>query len=517
MKTKLLLLALFILSTIITNAQPTLQWQKSLGGTDYEVATAIQQTTDGGYIVAGWSYSIDGDVTGNHGNDDYWIVKLNSTGDTLWTKSLGGKDNEVANSIQQTTDGGYIVAGWTYSIDGDVTGNHGFNDYWIVKLNSTGDILWTKSLGGNDDDRAYSIQQTTDDGYIVAGYSRSNNGDVTGNHGDYDYWVAKLNSIGDTLWTKSLGGNDFDLAYSIQQTTDDGYIVAGGSFSKNYDVSGNHGKYDFWVVKLNSTGDILWTKSLGGTDSEVASAIQQTTDGGYIVAGYSSSNNGDVSGNHGGRDYWVVKLNSTGDILWTKSLGGTDDEGASAIQQTTDGGYIVAGYSRSNNGDVTGNHGGRDYWIVNLNSTGDTLWTKSLGGTDDEVAFSIQQTTDGGYIVAGNSISNNWDVSGNHGGLDYWIVKLSPSSVGINEPFANEHSINLYPNPAGSQLAISSSSFHNEAVTVCVINAQGEIMQEQKLTWCNNINMNIKDLSEGIYFLQMKSESGSIVKKFVKE
>jgi hypothetical protein len=245
MKTKLLLLALFILSTIITNAQPTLQWQKSLGGTDDEVATAIQPTTDGGYIVAGYSSSNNGDVSGNHGGRDYWVVKLNSTGDTLWTKSLGGTDDEVANSIQQTTDGGYIVAGYSSSNNGDVTGNHGNDDYWVVKLNSTGDTLWTKSLGGTDDEVATSIQQTADGGYIVAGWSVSIDGDVTDTHGSGDYWIVKLNSSGDTLWTKSLGGTSSDLANSIQQTTDGGYIVAGNSWSNDGDVTGNHGVRDY--------------------------------------------------------------------------------------------------------------------------------------------------------------------------------------------------------------------------------------------------------------------------------
>ena len=259
-KLYILLATLFALN--FAKAQPSTQWQKSLGGTNNDQAYSIQQTTDGGYIVAGWSSSIDGDVTGNHGGNDYWVVKLNSSGTIAWQKSFGGSNDDYAYSIQQTNDGGYIVAGWSRSNDGDVTGHYGttnYYDYWVVKLNSTGTIEWQKSLGGSDHDYAYSIWQTTDGGYIVTGRSYSNDGDVTGNHGGDDYWVVKLNSTGTIAWQKSLGGTNNDQAYSIQQTNDGGYIVAGRSYSNDENVTGHHGTanyYDYWVVKLNSTGTI---------------------------------------------------------------------------------------------------------------------------------------------------------------------------------------------------------------------------------------------------------------------
>ena len=237
------------------------------------------------------------------------VVCLAQTAPTImWQKSLGGSDWDWAYSIQQTSDGGFIVAGGSYSNDVYVTGNHGSTDYWVLKLKPSGDIEWQKSLGGSDADEAFSIQQTSDGGFIVAGYSESNDGDVTGNHGWYDYWVVKLNTSGAIDWQKSLGGSYSDAAYSIQQTSDDGFIVAGGSYSDDGDVTENHLSADYWVVKLNSSGNIEWQKSLGGSDDDIATSIQQTSDGGFIVAGYSGSNNGDVTGNHGNVDYWIVKL-----------------------------------------------------------------------------------------------------------------------------------------------------------------------------------------------------------------
>jgi hypothetical protein len=343
-----------------------ISWQKTFGGSNSDYANFVQQTTDGGYIIAGGSASNDGDVSDNHGKFDFWIVKLTSTGELEWQKSLGGSANDYASSIQQTTDGGYIIAGYSGSNDGDVSGNHGKRDSWIMKLTSTGELEWQKSLGGSNTDYANCIQQTTDGGYIIAGYSESNDGDVSGNRGYDDYWIVKLTSTGELEWQKSLGGSANDYASSIQQTTDGGYIIAGSSGSNDGDVLGNHGERDSWILKLTSIGKLEWQKSLGGSCLDRAISIRQTTDGGYIIAGYSESNDGDVSGNHGSYDSWIVKITSTGELEWQKSLGGSNSDYARFIQQTTDGGYIIAGGTDSNDVDVSGNQGERDYWIVKI-------------------------------------------------------------------------------------------------------------------------------------------------------
>lgn len=507
---KIITLCSLIAGYSISAQPPEIEWQKSLGGSDSEIAYSIQQTAGGGYIVAGLSYSNDGDVSGNHGLVDYWIVKLNNTGNIQWQKSLGGSNLDSAQSIQQTTDGGYIIAGISYSNDGDVTGNHGNVDYWIVKLNSQGNITWQKSLGGSGIDRAWSIQQTADGGYIVAGYSNSNDGGVTGNHGYFDYWVVKLDSAGSIVWEKSLGGTLYDVAHSIFQTSDGGYVVAGESYSNDGDVTGNHGSGDYWVVKLDHTGDIQWQKSLGGSDRDVAHSIRQTADGGYIVAGGSESNDGGVTGNQGDRDYWIVKLNNAGDIQWQKSLGGSGSDTAKSIQQTADGGYIVAGYSESNDGDVSGNHGGRDYWIVKLNDTGDIQWQKSLGGSGDDWATSIQETIDGGYIIAGESYSNDGDVTGNHGYSDYWVVKLYPDNLGITE---YSPQIAVYPNPVTTVLNISA----NEPVrSVTVFNLLGQqVMTSAR--YDAMLPLDVSELPIGLYVVVIATETATETFKVIKK
>ena len=377
MMVKILLAAIWVISSCSAYSQnsPTIQWQKSLGGTGADNARCVQQTDDGGYIVAGDTQSNNGDVSGNHGNTDFWLVKLDTSGTIQWQHSYGGADYDHAYTVRQTPDGGYVAAGSSFSTDGDVTGNHGGVDYWVVKLDNLGALQWQRSLGGTAEDLGECLALTADSGYILCGESRSVDGDVTGNHGGGDYWVVKLDNSGTIQWQKALGGSGNDEAHSIQQTYDGGYIVSGTSGSNDGDVTGNHGGSDYWVVKLDANGDLEWQKSLGGAADEYASSIQQRDDGGYFAAGTSLSNNGDVSGNHGGFDLWVVKLDGSGTIQWQKALGETQDDWLSDLHETTNHGLIVTGEVESDGGDVSDYHGGQyDAWVVKLDGEGTVLW-----------------------------------------------------------------------------------------------------------------------------------------------
>ena len=492
---------------------PAIEWQKSFGGSAAEEASSIELTNDGGYIVAGYTTSNNGVVTGNHGNGDFWVVKLDASGTIQWQKALGGTGVDGAYCIQQTADGGYIVAGYTNSNDGNVTGNHGNIDYWVVKLSVTGTIEWQKTLGGTQDELAYSVQQTRDGGYIVAGFTNSNNGDITGNHGGSDMWIVKLSSTGTIQWQKTLGGSAGESAYSIQQTTDLGYVVAGTTGSNNGDVTGVQGAIDYWVVKLTSTGAIEWQKTLGGTAPEIAYSIQQTTDTGYIVSGTTKSYDGDVTGYHGGNgnDAWIVKLSDTGSIQWEKTMGGTDDDYIRSIKQTTDGSYIAAGYTLSNNGDVSGNHGSWDLWAVKLSSTGTTQWQKTLGGTGPDGALSIQQTTDGGYIAAGSSAANNGDVTENQGSGDYWVVKLALDTLSTTD--FSEKDVKVFPNPATTILTIQNPN--NITIDkITITDLTGKTVREQEQ---NTTQINVAQLASGMYILQAFSGEKKYTNKFFKK
>jgi hypothetical protein len=403
-----------------------LRWQKAMGGTLLDYASSIDQTTDGGYIIAGVTNSHEGDITNNHGESDMWVVKLDSSGNIVWQKTLGGSGFDEGSSVIGTPDGGYAIAGNTNSADGDVTGYHdgGRRDMWVVKLNSNGNIIWQKALGGSQDETAYSIIATPDGGYAVAGSATSTNGDVTGNKGRSDVWVVKLNANGNIMWQKNLGGSSDDIAHSIINASGGGYAIAAYTESADGDVAGNHGRGDMWIVKLDNSGNTVWQKTLGGSGLDNGNHITATPDGGYAVSGLTSSADGDVTGNHGGNDMWVVKLDGNGNKAWQKTLGGSSSDGASAAIVTADGGYILAGSTSSKDGDVTGNHEASDMWVVKLNSNAAIMWQVTMGGLDLDHASCIIATSDGGFAAAGYTASYEGDVTGQHGYGDAWVVKL---------------------------------------------------------------------------------------------
>jgi hypothetical protein len=413
---------------------PTILWQKCFGSNGNEYANSGEQTNDGGYIMAGKTQvnTSSGDVSGLRGYIDYWVMKTDSAGTLQWQKCLGGSLDDQAHSIRQTTDGSYVVAGFTNSNDSDVTGNHGNNwDFWIVKLDSAGNMQWQKCHGGTGEDRAYSIEQTKDGGYVVAGRAGSSDGEVTGAHGLWDMWVIKLDTAGNLQWENALGGSGGDGAYSVAETFDGGYILAGYASGNDGDVSGNHGSgFDCWIVKLDSVGTLKWQKCFGGTTTDYAYSIRETSDSGFIFVGDPTSTNGDVTGHYGNSDYWLVKLDSIGNLQWQKCLGGTDADIPYSVKQTNDNEYVIAGRSRSIDYDVTGGHGYEDYWIVKTNSTGNIEWQQCYGGSGAEEAHYIQATTDGGFFIAGSTHSYDGDVTGNHGtsNEDFWLVKLNPAA-----------------------------------------------------------------------------------------
>ncbi len=510
------ILPFYLLYTFLSQieAQPAIEWQRALGGTASETLWCINQTSDGGFITAGFTTSNDGDVSGNHGGGDCWVVKLSQTGQVEWQKCLGGTSTENASSIFQTSDDGYIMAGKTHSEDGDVSGNHGNWDYWVVKLNSTGSIEWQKTLGGTGEEYGFSIQQTMDGGSIMAGFSGSTDGDVSGNHGYADYWVVKLSSTGDIQWQKSLGGsNGAEQAFFIRATSDGGYVVVGNGGSTDGDISDSQGGTDFWVVKLSSLGDIEWERSLGGNAGDAARSVIQAADGGYVVVGEVGSNNtGQVTNNHGLYDYWVVKLSSEGDLEWQKTLGGSDSDWARSVCQAPDGGFVVPGQTYSTDGDAEGCDGA-DILVIKLSPLGEIEWKKILGGSAGDGVNSIVRTADGGYILAGETYSNDGDVSGNHGGRDAWVVKLSPETTRTKE--APQPALDISPNPVSQSISLHIDSDETN-LSLSVFDITGR--EITRIYNCEGKEIDISKLSNGLYLLKAVTPSGMIYTgKFVKE
>ncbi|MGB3077363.1 MAG: T9SS type A sorting domain-containing protein [Chitinophagales bacterium] len=423
---------------------PEIEWQNTIGGNYNDYLQTIQQTVDGGYIMGGFSYSdLSGDKTeALIGTDDFWVVKINSTGNIEWQNTIGGNSYDELYSVQQTSDDGYILGGRSYSgLSGDKTeASAGGWDYWVVKLNSAGDIEWQNAIGGSGDDNLWSAEETADGGYILGGYSTSGiSGDKTeASLGAADYWVVKLDNIGNIEWQNTIGGSNTDYLVAIHQIADGGYILGGYSIST---ISGDKteatiGVYDFWVLKLNATGSILWQNTIGGNSTEYLRSIQQTSDGGYILGGssYSGVGGDKTEANFDGgefKDYWVVKLNSNGNVQWQNAIGAIGDDAVGAIGQTSDGGYIIGGYSTSGiSGDKSeASLGNYDYWVLKLNAAGIVQWQNTIGGSSGDYLNSIQQTGDGGFILGGHSYSGisgdkTEAVTGGGAFNDYWIVKL---------------------------------------------------------------------------------------------
>lgn len=514
---KYLLYPLLLLNFYI-HAQPSLQWQKSIGGHANDYLTTMIRASDGGYIVVGTSSSNDSDITGNHGSSDVVVIKLNDDGGIEWQKSYGGSNSDSAESIRKTTDGGYIIAGGTSSNDGDVSGNHGNGDYWIIKISANGILEWQKCLGGTNGDGASIALQTPDGGYIVGGSASSIDGDITGMHNDVgasgsqDYWVVKLDSTGNIVWQKCYGSNRSDALRSIALTADGGYILNGEIQQSSGNVTVHYGSFDYWVVKINSAGRIEWQKTLGGTSWDTGTGVIQNRDGDYIVCGYSSSNDMDISGNHGGGDAWVVKLGATGNIIWQKPLGGsTGSDYLYSIQQTIDGGYLLAGDTTSNDGDADEHHGTSDnfdYWVIKLSSSGDVEWHKSLGGTGQDTAVSLIESSNGNYIVCGYSSSNDGDVTGNHGSKDGWIASLSDNLTTTKNK--KDKLLSFYPNPTKDaiHLNIDSSIIGSSYI---IYDQLSRVVQTGTLKTLSPV-IQMGNLSNGVYILNLYDSKIKIFK-----
>ncbi len=362
-------------NNIVLNVKKTMSplenenWMKTFGGWRYDVGVSAQQTTDGGYILVG--------VTASYGagKDDVWLIKTDSTGNKIWDKTFGGPENDMGLSGQQTSDGGYIITGRTRSY------GNGLDDVWLIKTDSEGNKTWDKTYGGTLNDDGSQVRQTTDGGYIIVGDVNNNGG------GDGDLWAIKTDTNGNMLWDKVFDGEGRPLSHdsgsSIALTSDGGYIISGGTFTTQ-DTYG----YNIWLIKIDEAGNTLWDKKFGGTDAEGVSSVIQTNDGGYLMVGVDSYSNADEK-------IWLVKTDENGEFLWEQKYGGMGTARGESVQQTSDGGYIIAGFTYKKFIRYKA-------LIIKTDENGAQEWSKIFfGGIGNCIAFSAQQTADGGYIIGG--------------------------------------------------------------------------------------------------------------------
>jgi len=436
---------------------PDTGWTRICEGSGTEMGASVQQTTDGGYVVAGYTRSR---VT--------YLRKVNSSGDSLWAKifSFSG------GIVQETTDKGFIIAGAKDE------------DAYLIKTDSLGDSLWAKTYGDtNQQQFTPFVQQTSDGGYIAAG-------DAFLDGRGQDVYLIKTDSLGDTLWTKTYGGTNYDVGASVQQTTDAGYIIAASTYSFGA------GHRDIYLIKTDSLGDTLWTKTFGGADLEYGTSVQQTTDGGYIVGGFT-----EITDPEG--DAYLIKTDSLGDTLWTKTFGesGQPDD-ITSVRQTTDGGYII-GVGAAEIGS-----GYQDVFLIKTDSLGDALWTGTYGTDSLDNVGCVRQTSDGGYIVTGYTYYN--------GNSDLYLIKLKPEESGVEKKINAGlfHLSPANPNPFTSETTVRYELGKAVNVDISVYNMLGQRVRDlysgrqasgvYSVSWDGSGNSGEKS-SSGIYFLRIET------------
>ena len=386
MRNVLVLVLVLVLCAVATPAMTSGQisiieeWNKTFGGTGDDYGYSIQQTADGGYIIAGHTHSYGA------GDADIWLTKTDSNGTEEWNRTFGGAEADLLDrgSVRQTSDGGYIVTGYTHSYGA------GDADVWLIKTDQNGNEQWNRTFGGAYHDWGHSVQQTSDGGYIIAGRTDPYEGARA------DAWLIKTDSNGIEEWNRTFGADGCEYAASVQQTSDDGYIITGRTTS--YGAGGA----DAWLMRTDSNGTEQWNRTFGGAGYDYGYSVQQTTDGGYIMVG--STNNR--------KDIWLIKTDTDGMEEWNSIFGGIAMDEGYSVHQTADGGYIVAGYTASYGA------GSGDVWLIKTDSNGNEQWNKTFGGAELEKSYSVQQTSDRGYIVAGFTSS--------YGGgyADIWLIKI---------------------------------------------------------------------------------------------
>ncbi|MBL85568.1 MAG: hypothetical protein CMO82_02795 [Winogradskyella sp.] len=409
-----------------------LTFVKTYGGTKNDSAQSIAATSDGGYAILGYTQSNDNDITDKQDESfDYWVLKFDANDQLQWQKTYGGTADDRGYDIIQTSDGGYAILGYSFSNDGDTSVNSGLQDYWLVKLDSDGNISWEKSFGYQGTDTGISVIETNNQGYLITGVldvtasgGEGNSQRTANRHAGGDYWALKLDNSGNLEWSRYFGGNFTDTPYGAVQTDDNGFIIAGSSDSEDTDISGNIGTYDFWIIKISESGDLVWEKSFGGSQIDEARAIIKTDDGNYIVAGDTRSSDNDISQNKGAADLWLIKISPTGNLIWEKTLGGSSFDVARAIKKTQDNSFLLSGSSRSSDMDVSENKGQNDAWVLKTNNSGNLIWETTIGGSNIDFSYDVAELANGSIIAVGDTNSTDGDILNNKGFTDLLIIKI---------------------------------------------------------------------------------------------
>ena len=471
MKTKSILLVFLLLVTQSVFAQ--IMFQSHYGGTADDFGCKVIQTSDNGYFVAAITESYGA------GYRDIFLIRTNEFGDTLWTKTIGGLQDDQPNAMKKTSDNNYIIAGSTSSFGA------GNSDVYLLKVDNNGDTIWTKTYGGSMDDQAYDVIQTSDGGYLVIGSTTSFTS------GFSSVYAIRTDSNGDTLWTKSYEEKYSNVGCSVVQLSDGGFFFCG--LTQEYASSGTA---DCYFIRTNSQGDTLWTKTYGGNNYDGAFYAYDAGNG-IIISGTTKSFGA------GGNDIFLGLFNYNGDNLWIKTYGGMNSDYGGAFARTNDNGYIITGYTKSFGG------GDQSMYLIKTDNNGDTLWTRTFGQIG-EWGGCVQQTSDNGYIISGN-------ISWYGKGIDVYLVKTNSDGIsGFHQIIKPDSTFNVFPNPNNGTFTIQLDKAHSN-VSIYVYDLIGRIVYSKNglFDQLNTEIIKLPNVSDGLYYLHLSSENINAFEKII--
>ena len=511
-KPTLISISVMVLCNMV-QAQPDIAWQRALGGMYEDHVEDLAATLDGGYIAVGYAYSNDGDVSGQQGEGDGWVVKLDGNGDLVWQQCLGGSLADKLFTVLALPDGGCLAAGVTNSDDGDVSGAHGLNDAWVVRLDPAGTLLWQRCLGGSGNDAANSLVPAAGGGYFLTGVTDSPDGDVIGLHGVVgDGWVVKLDDQGDIAWQRCLGGTGSDIGHDVLPRADGGVIVALASNSVDGDVTAPLGDMDAWLVKLDSVGSIEWDVSAGGMFMDLMyPSLAGTADGGFAMLGQSLS----VYGFPGtctlasNRDVYLVRFDASGTQLWHRCYGGPWNDAGADLLAMADGGFTLAGTVELDGCDVGSVNGVLDLWLVRVDASGILLWERACGGSLGDVATSLVMSPDGNLAMGGYTLSSDGDVTGQHGDADGWVVRFGLDDVGIGP--TEGPSVQFWQAAGAPQLHVFLPD--PGAFTWWVSDARGAVVAQGTVR-SGSVVLDLKGLNAGAYWITFQEGGRRTTRSF---
>lgn len=523
---KFLFLFLLMLNTTGFSQSFYIDWQACFGGSEWDEPIDMIEVP-GGYMIVGNTKSSDGDISFNLGEVNIWLVKIDQSGNLLYEKTFGGSIGEASYGIFPSSDGNYYILGVAYSSDGDISYDPypTSNDFWIIKIDGEGNIIWDKIVGGNGYDQPYRGYATTDGGIMAAGWTNSSDGDVSHYYGSYDMWMVKLNSEGEIQGDFTAGTTGMENAQAIIQTGDGGYLLGGNSImgeGGNLTCVPHSWAAEAILIKLDARLNIEWQKCYGGTDHETITGVIERSNG-YSFIGPANSNDGDLinSGWHGKSDIWVVNIDFNGNILWQKCFGGSDYDEATDIIIDENGNYIVVGNTLSVDGDITNNHSQTEYdhdvWAFCIDETGNLMWQNCFGGLGDEYKQNavVMKSPLNFVIAAYTDYGPSYDVGctpfGGNGDRDIWVFEVNDTLVGVQEKPAEQAALTTYPNPVGDYVCFEREGKNNsQRMEISIFSASGIPVKALTLYPGKTIKVwDTRTIPAGVYFYRSLRQDGT--------